>query len=100
MTDDAIGQLMRDFRCKNPEDIQNVELAKGVKYFKENEGGRKVMCEAVERYAEQKATKTLIEEGIQFGIEKERIIQRLCAKYSISEEQAERMYERYAPVVV
>ena len=30
------------------------ELAKGVKHFKE-EGGRERMCEAVEKYAEQKA---------------------------------------------
>ena len=31
------------------------ELAKGVKHFKEEEGDRKIMCEAVERYAERKA---------------------------------------------
>lgn len=30
------------------------ELAEGVKHFKE-EGGRRIMCEAVERYAEKYA---------------------------------------------
>jgi len=35
-------------------DMYYLELAKGVRHFKE-EGGRKRMCEAVEKYAEQKA---------------------------------------------
>lgn len=52
--DDTIGRLMHDFGCKESKDMYYPELAKGVRHFKE-EGGRKVMCEAVERYAEQKA---------------------------------------------
>jgi hypothetical protein len=48
--DDAIGKLMHDFGCKESKDICYPELAKGVKHFKE-EGGRKIMCEAVEKYA-------------------------------------------------
>ena len=52
--DDAIGRLMHDFGCKESKDIYYPELAKGVKHFKEEEGGRKIMCEAVEKYAEQK----------------------------------------------
>jgi predicted thioesterase len=49
--DDPIGRMMHDFGCKESKDIYYPELAKGVKHFKE-EGGRKIMCEAVERYAE------------------------------------------------
>jgi hypothetical protein len=49
--DDAIGRMMHDFGCKDSKDIYYPELAKGVKHFKE-EGGRKIMCEAVEKYAE------------------------------------------------
>ena len=52
--DDAIGRLIHDFGCKKSKDIFYSELAKGVKHFKE-EGGRKIMCEAVEKYAEQRA---------------------------------------------
>ncbi|MDE7428833.1 MAG: PD-(D/E)XK nuclease family transposase [Lachnospiraceae bacterium] len=52
--DDKIGKLLHDFGCKKSKDMYYPELAKGVRHFKE-EGGRKVMCEAVERYAEQKA---------------------------------------------
>ena len=52
--DDAVGKLMHDFECKNSKDIYYPELAKGVKHFKE-EGGRKIMCEAVEKYAKSYA---------------------------------------------
>ena len=52
--DDAVGKLMHDFECKSSKDIFYPELAKGVKHFKE-EGGRKVMCEAVEKYAKSYA---------------------------------------------
>ena len=53
--DDEIGKLLHDFYCKESKDMYYSELAKGVRHFKEEEGGRKRMCEAVERYAEQKA---------------------------------------------
>lgn len=48
--EDAIGKLMKDFKCKNAEDMYYPELAEGVKHFKEEEG-RDGMCEAVEQYA-------------------------------------------------
>lgn len=47
---------MHDFGCKESKDIYYPELAKGVKHFKE-EGGRKIMCEAVEKYAQSYAEK-------------------------------------------
>ena len=53
--DDAVGKLMHDFGCKSSKDIYYLELAKGVKHFKEEEGGRKIMCEAVERYGDKRA---------------------------------------------
>lgn len=52
--DDTVGRLMHDFGCKKAKDMYYPELAKGVRHFKE-EGGRERMCEAVEKYAEQKA---------------------------------------------
>ena len=54
--EDAIGKLMHDFGCKESKDIYYPELAEGVKHFKE-EGGRKIMCEAVEKYAQSYAEK-------------------------------------------
>ena len=75
------------------------ELAEGVKHFNE-EGGREIMCEAVEAYATRKAEeaakkaaiKTAIEEGIAYGIDKERILLRVCDKYQISREKAEEIF--------
>lgn len=58
--EDAIGKLMHDFGCKESKDIYYPELAEGVKHFKE-EGGRKIMCEAVEKYAETKRIDALYE---------------------------------------
>ena len=52
--DDAIGNLLHDFACKESKDMYYPELAKGIKHFKE-EGGREKMCEAVEKYAKEYA---------------------------------------------
>ena len=53
---------MHDFGCRKSKDMYYPELAKGVKHFKEEEGGRKAMCEAVERYAEKRAAVRVEEE--------------------------------------
>ena len=58
--DDAIGNLVHDFACKESKDMYYPELAKGMKHFKE-EGGRKRMCEAVEKYAENVRLNSLLE---------------------------------------
>lgn len=55
--EDAIGKLMHDFGCKDSGDMYYSELMKGMKHFKEEEGGRKAMCEAVEKYAKSYAEK-------------------------------------------
>ncbi len=52
--DDALGRLMKDFKCKHAEDMYYSELAKGMKHFKE-EGGKSEMCELVENYAKKYA---------------------------------------------
>ena len=51
---DAIGNLVHDFGCEESKDMYYPELAKGVRHFKEEEGGRRILSEAVEKYAEQK----------------------------------------------
>lgn len=53
--DDAIGLLMNDFRAKESSSIINNELAEGVRFYKETEKGRGVMCEAVKKYAKKYA---------------------------------------------
>ena len=51
---DPIGKLAHDFRCLNSVDMFYPELAKQVKYFKETEGGREIMCQAFEELAEKR----------------------------------------------
>ena len=51
---EPIGKLMHDFRCTNSVDMFYPQLAKQLRYFKETEGGRKIMCKAFEDLAEKR----------------------------------------------
>lgn len=59
--DDPVGKLMHDFRCTSSVDMFYPVLAEQVKYFKETERGRKIMCKAFEDLAEKRAEETRIE---------------------------------------
>lgn len=95
--------MLHDFACKDAKDIYFPELAKGVKHFKE-EGGRGIMCKAIEDYGKEMAIKAEIKAevkaGIAYGIEKEVIISRLCKEFKLSLEEAEKQYNTYAAVAV
>ncbi len=58
---DPIGHLMADFRNKGTEGFYNSELEKAVYHFKYEEGGRRIMCEAVEEYAAERAAQSRVE---------------------------------------
>lgn len=49
-----VGKLMHDFRCSSSADMFYPVLAKQVRYFKETEGGQKIMCQAFEDLAEKR----------------------------------------------
>lgn len=51
---------MHDFRCISSADMFYPTLAKQVKYFKETEGGRKIMCQVLEDLAEKWAKERAI----------------------------------------
>ncbi len=105
--DDPIGRLMRDFACKDADDMHYPELANSVRHFKE-EGGRENMSEAVERYAEERAKeaakkaakkaaiKATIEDAVSYGMNKTQIVMKVCDKYKMSEAKAVELYCRYA----
>ncbi len=57
----SIGKLLHDFRCTSSDDMFYPVLADGVKYFKETEGGREIMCKAFEDLAEKRAEETRLE---------------------------------------
>lgn len=59
---DEIGQMVHDMKCINPNEMYNEVLRNRVKYFKENEGGKKVMCKIWDDIKKEG-----IEEGIKEG---------------------------------
>lgn len=62
--DDALGKLMHDFSCTNPDDMYYEELAGQARYFKRDEKGVATMCKMMEdmrnEAAQNKAKKTAI----------------------------------------
>ena len=54
--DDPIGLLIKDFHQTDPDMMHYDALADGARYFKESKEGRKIMCEAVEKYGDERAT--------------------------------------------
>lgn len=44
---DAIGDLMHDFRCNNASDMKNPLFAKGMRYLKESKEGVEKMCDVM-----------------------------------------------------
>ena len=51
--DDALGRLMHDFHCTNPEDMYYPELAERVRFFKTNEKGVKRMCQIMQEIRDE-----------------------------------------------
>jgi hypothetical protein len=82
--DDSIGKLIHDFGCKKSEEMFYPELAVGVKHFKETEGGRKIMCEAVEEYANKQAQEAA---KVATEVEKENLALKMlkAGKYELEE---------------
>ena len=87
---DEIGQLMQDFRVKNPECMHYTELAESVKHFKEKEGGREEMSEIVERFINERVeerveerVKECVEERVKECVE-ERVKERVEKEKTIS----------------
>ena len=46
--DDAIGELMHDFNCSDPESMKNSLLREKSRYYKESKEGIAEMCKAIE----------------------------------------------------
>ena len=68
-----VGMLMHDLMCSDPDQMYYEVLRKRVSYFKKQEGGKKTMCEALERLVlkeRQEAERIGREEGEKVGIER------------------------------
>ena len=46
--EDAIGELMHDFNCSDPESMKNSRLREKSRYYKESKEGIAEMCKAIE----------------------------------------------------
>lgn len=68
--DTELGQLMKDFHCKNAEDIQSEVLAKRVYELKETQEGVDSMCREMDEIyneGEKRGWDKGIAQGIEFG---------------------------------
>lgn len=53
--DSPIGRLMHDFRSYKADEMYYSELANQVKFYKESEEGREIMCKIIEDYGDRRA---------------------------------------------
>ena len=53
--EDPVGKLMHDFRCTSSVDMFYSVLANQVRYFKETEGGKEIVCKTFEELADKRA---------------------------------------------
>ena len=54
-TETALGELMQDFFCNDPDKMHYKVLSKRAGYFKEDKEGVDTMCKLMEDYAEKRA---------------------------------------------
>lgn len=83
--DDPIGKLVHDFDCKKSADVFYPILAKQIHYFKETEGGRSIVCKAVEDLAEKWAERRAEERRLDTKIDD---VKNLMDTMKLSVEQA------------
>lgn len=85
---DPVGRLMHDFRCLSPADMFYPILARQVEYFKETEGGQKVMSQLfedlVEKWGEERAKEIAEERALE---EKKASARRLIARGKLTLEE-------------
>ena len=52
-----LGKLMHDLMCQKPEDMYYEALRRRVGYFKNHEGGKKMMCDVIQKLVEEEKKK-------------------------------------------
>lgn len=80
--DDDIGKLMHDFRCSDPDDMLDEQLAAKTKYYKETEEGVAIVCKAIEDMRNDTSVRTYVEACRDFGIvDQNEIVKKLLEKF-------------------
>ena len=65
--DTAVGRLMHDFSCTNPEDMKYKILAERARYFKQDEKGVTNMCMAMEELITEERAEERLENSIEIA---------------------------------
>jgi hypothetical protein len=60
--DSAIGRMIHDFGCVKSSDMYCEVLKNNVKYYKETEGGRNIMCQVLEEYGKMREEEAVKDE--------------------------------------
>ena len=91
--DDDIGKLMHDFRCSDPDDMLDEQLAAKTKYYKETEEGVAIVCKAIEDMRNDTSVRTYVEACRDFGIvDQNEIVKKLLEKFKFLTEAQARKY--------
>lgn len=64
----ALGRLMQDFYCTDPDDMKYSVLAKRVRYFKEDSKGVSNMCRAIEEMRNETAREAAHEKAVTIAL--------------------------------
>lgn len=74
--DNPLGKLMHDFATPNADEMYYDELARRVRFHKQDEKGVQTMCKIVEDYGDERAAEALqkgIEQGLQQGLQQKAV---------------------------
>ena len=92
----ALGKLMHDFFCTNPNDMYYDALAEKARYFKEDEKGVETMCDVLEemrievaKVVQEETTRQLKTESVLRWLEKGLSIEDIAYGENMSVEQVE-----------
>lgn len=98
--ENKISRLMKEY--KNP-DMNNSEFpkqSKRVQEIKHNPEEVEKVCTLVENYAKEKVIQEAVEASIEFNQSEEETVARLVRKFELTEEEAHKYYDMYAPQLV
>ena len=66
--DTALGRLMQDLYCTNPDELHYKEFAERMKFLKYKKEGEEKMTDLIEEYANKQATKAKYERNIEMAL--------------------------------
>ena len=88
---DPVGKLIHYFRCASSVDMFYQELANPVRHFKETEGGRNQVCEAMEEYGKRIAIKEKEESALKMIAKGKLTFEEIAEYLELSVERVEEL---------